>query len=275
MSALQIKPALHQMCATDVTPSAFVGIARQAGADAITLFLNSPQADLGFPVVRRVDTPEIARALDGEGVSLTNLDFFMVAPGIPADRYRPAFELGARLGGQRVVVLIGDEDRPRALEGFSAMCALAADCGLSVGLEFMPLTPGCPTLAEAADFIRDSRAPNAGIGVDSLHLARSGGFPRDLAASDASLISHAQLADGPAATPPEGLLFEATKQRVIPGDGDFPLASFLAALPAGVPLDVEVPLLSQKAAGIPALERTKRIMAGAKRVILASGSLQT
>ena len=32
--------------------------------------------------------------------------------------------------------------------------------------------------------------------------------------------------------------------RLLPGDGELPLAEFLAALPAGIPVSVEAPVLS-------------------------------
>ena len=43
---------------------------------------------------------------------------------------------------------------------------------------------------------------------------------------------------------------EASEERVLPGEGEFPLRDILAALPAGVTVGVEVPSLRRHLAGV-------------------------
>jgi sugar phosphate isomerase/epimerase len=97
-----------------------------------------------------------------------------------------------------------EPDASRLTDQFAALCALCAEHGLGVGLEFMMSTQ-IRTLADALALIERSGADNAAVTVDALHLARSGGSPRDVAALDSAQISYAQLCDGPAEPPGQGV----------------------------------------------------------------------
>ena len=60
------------------------------------------------------------------------------------------------------------------------------------------------------------------------------------------MIGTFQICDAPKEPPPpEGLVTEARTRRLLPGAGGLPLGPLMEALPAGVPLGVEVPLAGQ------------------------------
>ena len=130
-------------------------------------------------------------------------------------------ESAAYLGAHRVDVNGNDPDAARLTDQFAALCALCAEHGLGVGLEFMMSTQ-VKTLGDALALIERSGADNAAVTVDALHLARSGGSPRDVAALDRAQISYVQLCDGPAQPPGQGYAREAAAERMLPGAGNSP-----------------------------------------------------
>jgi hypothetical protein len=93
--------------------------------------------------------------------------------------------------------------------------------------------------------------------LDALHIQRGGSTLDDVRALEPSLVPCLQICDGPLATPaslelpahlPLGmtadgsvLQVEARALRQVPGEGEFPLAELLAAVPSGTPISVEVP----------------------------------
>ena len=60
---------------------------------------------------------------------------------------------------------------------------------------------------------------------------------------------------------------EARHERLSPGDGDLPLADFLAALPWDRIVGLEVPMLGKAMAGIGAKERLAPAIAAARNLL--------
>ena len=94
--------------------------------------------------------------------------------------------------------------------------------------------------------------------VDALHVQRWRGPPA-LATWTPALLSYVQLCDAPREPPlgcrtgalPRGqpvsggdLALEARARRLLPGQGELPLAELLGALPPGTPVGVEAPFCS-------------------------------
>jgi len=131
----------------------------------------------------------------------------------------------------------------------------------------MPLAPGWKTLEETVRLIDQVNKPNLGIGVDLLHLIRSGGTPETVATTDSRYIAYAQLCDSSDLSVTEDYAYEASQHRLTPGDGKFPIREFLNALPPGTPLELEVPQKSE----VPALERVEAIVSAARRQIEQAG----
>ena len=60
---------------------------------------------------------------------------------------------------------------------------------------------------------------------------------------------------------------EALYERRAPGDGDLPLAAFLAQVPGHVPVGIEAPVRSEAEAGVPPRERLGRAVAQARALL--------
>ncbi len=198
---------------------------------------------------------------------MSNIEFFPLVSDVKVDDFRPAIELGAALGARRAVCHIHDPETERALDNFDRFCELAGEYGMGVGLEFMGLTPGCDSLQRARHFIELSGRDNAGIAIDALHLFRTGGTIDEVRRLSAGLISYAQVCDGAHLRVTNDYFPEALN-RVVPGEGVFPLRELLAAMPDDTPLDVEVPASSEALR-----ERDETPLEHARKAVSASRAL--
>ena len=95
------------------------------------------------------------------------------------------FEVSRELGASYVLTTVEDDERPRAVEGFAELCALAETSGLSCALEFMVFSRA-RTLGDAVAIVDAAGAPNASVLIDALHLFRSGGSISEVGALAAS-----------------------------------------------------------------------------------------
>jgi sugar phosphate isomerase/epimerase len=126
------------------------------------------------------------------------------------------------------------------------------------------------TLGAAVELIRLADEPNIRLNVDVLHLLRNGGRPADLADVDASLIQYAQISDGPLDQPESAQADEALFNRNFPGEGEFPLVSFVRHLPPDAVLSIEAPVNRLRSVLSP-MQRAARAVAGARAVLAAAG----
>jgi sugar phosphate isomerase/epimerase len=167
--------------------------------------------------------------------------------------------------------------------------AVLADTGISVlEVEVMLLTPGrdvrefgpvfeasarlgVGNVKAANEVVTAAAQPNGGVLLDPFHLFRSGGTVQDIASIDPTRLRYAQFCDAPPVAPPtvQAISEEARFERLFPGEGGLPLREFLHALPAGIPLGLEVPT-RELARSLGPVERAARALRAAKAVV-ASG----
>jgi sugar phosphate isomerase/epimerase len=80
--------------------------------------------------------------------------------------------------------------------------------------------------------------------VDPIHVDRSGTTVAEIAAIDPALLSYAQFCDARALRPNpadfDAVITDAIDLREQAGEGVLPLASMLQALPADIPLSIEL-----------------------------------
>jgi sugar phosphate isomerase/epimerase len=260
--------SLEQLTVEEAGPMELVSIASALGCQHVSLFLRTPErppqwyplvTDAGF---RR----ELGRHMADCGVTPYTVEFFPLSARAPVDTYGPAFECAAELGARRMSVLVSDPDEERRLANFCQLCDRAAQYGLGVNVEFVAITQ-MRSLRDAVRLLTRANRPNAGIMVDTLHLMRSGGSVAELAAADPRFIGGAQFCDGPLTMASERQLFEAISERMIPGQGQFPLHDFVRALPRQLPIGIEVPLKSLKDKGVGPMERARLAVEASRRII--------
>lgn len=258
---------IGQLTAIELTAVEYISAAAESQLDTVSLFLN-PMANIQGPCLTTVENcHEVKNRLRSTGVKVANIEVFPLLSDLDIESYRPALEMGREMNARSATVLLYDADEARVIDNLSRMCEIGAELGLEVGIEFMPLAAGWGTIHQTAQLITKINQPNLGIGVDILHLIRSGGSPADVAATDPRLISYAQLCDSPSNAATLDYIEEATENRLAPGKGILPIEEFLQALPPGTPLELEVP----QAVNIPAKERVKTISDAARKQIQSAG----
>jgi sugar phosphate isomerase/epimerase len=232
----------------NVTPQELICSASKAGFNLVSLWLQAPSL---YPAqILRADAIEEALALlNDTGVRVHALEAFDLVSPKSVSHYRPALELGARLGARTILAIHRtNPDRMEVVDALSCLVELAAQIGLKVNLE--PIAMGYTrTLAEAYGLIRDSQT-DTGIIYDTWHFVRSGGGLADLTPAIRELIRHVQICDGAADSPVEDWPMEAATERLYPGEGAFPLLDLLADIPRDIPWAIETPSLRRARGGI-------------------------
>ncbi|WP_060514208.1 sugar phosphate isomerase/epimerase family protein [Pseudomonas sp. NBRC 111132] len=240
------------LTALELAPARLVREARRAGFSAVGLRLHPviPGAQ-AYPVAPGSQAlRELRAVMAGEGVRVTDIEFVSLTAQAQVADYQPLLAAGAELGALSLTVSGDDDDVARLTGNFAALCELARGHGLRVDLEFMRWRP-VATLQQACTVVTGAGQDNGGVLVDALHLFRSGGQVADLAGVDPRLLRAVQLCDAPLLAPVEELIIaEAREGRMLPGQGQLPLAALVAALPAQLCVSVEVP-----SAGVPAEQR--------------------
>lgn len=270
--------ALHQSTAIEASPARLVEIAAEVGCEEVGIFVNLPPylvpghpispADFEFEIVGQSHKRGLLDRMRDLGVGVANIEFFGIHPALEEQDYRAALELGGELGARGATVWILDEDEARAVDNLGRFCGVAAEFGLTVGLEFVGFTAPCNTIGSAVRVVDKVGLPNMRLSIDMLSMIRTGATAADVAALPARYFAYAQVADG-YGTHMSSTYFKEAMDRLMPGEGDWPLQEILSALPATLPIDVEVPSRVARAAGMSALERSRWAVT-ATRKLLAS-----
>jgi sugar phosphate isomerase/epimerase len=191
---------------------------------------------------------DLRRALDDAGIRVTYLDGLPGAlPGTPEVAgwsQQEVFDLASALGAERLNVAHfgGDPATPIEVlgEGLARAAERAAFQDLRVMVEFIPGT-GVPDLLSAVDLVKAAGVPGIGILLDSWHLYRSGGSPSLLTGEAVQLVAGIQLADRRRSQDDEP--YVPMTGRLLPGEGELPLAAVVAAVLAvhpDLPVGIEI-----------------------------------
>ncbi|CAG0954005.1 Inosose isomerase [Burkholderiales bacterium] len=261
--------SLAPLTALEVAPPEFVSTAAAAGYSHVGLRLvAATTTEPQYPMVG--DTPmvrETRARLDATGIRLLDVEILRLRPDTRVADFLPAIETGARLGASYVLVAGDDPDEARLADRYAELCDLAAPCGVSPQLEFMSWSHA-KDLAQAARIVARAGRGQGGIVVDAFHFHRSGSRLEDIARVPPSRFRYAQLCDAPLAIPPtqDAILAQARAERRFPGEGELDLVPLVRALPADLPLSLEVPTL-ELAKSVGALDRARRALCGARAVL--------
>lgn len=244
---------LNSLSVFGMPPVDYVRLAAELGCGHVSAtLLPLPWNPLGFPSWSLRDDAALRRemrsAMRDLGVSIAVAEGFTIQPDVAARERAADLDLIAELGAGAASTVIMDPDPGRALAAFATLADLCAERGLAFWLEFAPPHP-VGSLQAALDVITASGRPNTGLVLDAMHCFRSGATTEALAAIDPGLIGYAQLCDVPLAPQDETYLHEACFRRRIPGEGEAPLAGFVAALPGDLPIGLEIPMIAAAEAG--------------------------
>jgi sugar phosphate isomerase/epimerase len=253
------KLSLANLSVADAGPLVLLEAAAAAGFNSVNMWLVPPPGMAAFTVKCGATAPvvgdarlirEINRTIVSTGVEVFEASCGWLSPSFDPSETRQVLDTMAQIASRRVSIVGWDADRGRLLTNLAVLCADAATYGITVTLEFMPYS-AVRTVADAAAVLAAVGAPNLDVLVDALHLARSGGTPADLQLLAPNQIGVLQLCDAPAIGPPqEQLRDESVNHRRYPGDGELPLEALLAAVPAGIVIEIEIPAAEHAAESI-------------------------
>ncbi len=230
----------------ETPPLDYIAAADAAGFDGVGLRLHRSPGLPFHPVVGNAPLiRDIKRALADTGLPVFDIFSCYLEPDTRIDHFTPSLALGAELGGQFVMVMGNDPDYARMRDNFGLFCDEAQRFGLTATIEFVPTRP-LSTMQIAVRMIAEAGRANAAICIDPLHFTRTGGRPADITALDPKLFPYTQINDGvlfPGEPDPAHFGKMPQGERRMLGEGDVRLRELLDALPAALPLSVEIPIM--------------------------------
>lgn len=261
--------SLAHLTALHLPPPQLLSIAARAGYEKVGIRL-APATSTGLAYPLMHDPGALAETLarvKDTGVGVFDLELIRIDAGFDPAKHLAFLEVGARLGAKAMLVAGDDADEGRLTASFAALCEAARPFGLSADLEFMPWTK-VANARTALRIVTAAAQPNGGVLVDALHVARSATSLADIAAIPRQHLHYAQICGAPAETPAtlEGLLHTARSERLLPGEGGIDIVGLFAALPADLPISVEIPSQTQVAA-LGAEEWARRTLVASKHTL--------
>ena len=228
-----------------------IAIAAQTGYGFVGLRLqpNAPGAPFqAFIDDAALQRETLARMAD-TGVQVFDLEIIRIGEHFDPAAHRALMDAGAALKARAVLVAADDSDAQRLAQHYAQLCESLRPYGLSADLEFMPWTGVKDAQAALRVIDLAGRPANAGILVDALHFGRSTTRLADIAALPPQLLHYAQICDAQAGLhfTTEEMIFHARQQRMLPGEGTIDVQGLFAALPADIPVSVEIPELQRAA----------------------------
>lgn len=218
------------------------------------------------------DDPALRRRLlavmRDRGVSISLGEGFTIRPDAEMANRAVDMDIMAELGAACVGASTMDPDASRTADQCAVLAELAAARGMIATIELVPAS-SAGTLAAAVAIVRHVNKPNFRLLLDPMHVFRSGATVAALEALDPRDIGYAQLCDVPLQPRDPDYMREAMFGRLVPGQGDLPLAGFVAALPPDTPIGLEVPMLAQAEAGIAPRQRLQPAVDAARALLYA------
>jgi sugar phosphate isomerase/epimerase len=253
---------LEHLTMLDIAPPDFVILAAVAGFDAVSLRIApvTPGEEVWPLGPSSPMLAETARRCAATGVSVLAVEAVTLGPGANPARCQPVLETAAELGARYLNVICDDPDTVRFADRFATLAGLGRLYGVRPVIEFTAYRP-IRTLADAVAIARNSTG--GAVLLDALHIQRCGVSLSEVAGVDPALLSYLQLCDAPRAQPrglpvpalmPRGqradagndAVLEARTMRLLPGEGELPLAGLLGVLPSDLPVSVEAPSLAAR-----------------------------
>ena len=226
------------------TPAEAIGVAAKTGYSFVGLRLcpnavGAPQQHLlGQPVALR----ETLAAQADTGVGVFDLEIIRIGEQFDPHTWDALYDAGAALKAKAILVAGDDTNEARLTENYARLCEVMKPFGMTADLEFMPWTT-VKDANVALRIVQGAGSPaNAGILVDALHVGRSTTTFEEIRAIPRELLHYAQICDAQAGLhfTTEQMIHTARCERPLPGDGSIDVQGIFKALPADLPVSVEV-----------------------------------
>jgi sugar phosphate isomerase/epimerase len=236
---------LAALTCIELAPPDLVSAAAASGYDCVGLRL------IGVPgqVLPPFEQRELERRLADTGVKVLDVEIFRLEQDTNIAQFEPTLALAGRLEASDILVHGADPDERRLADSFARLCELAGKYGLHANVEPMPWVD-VSTVAKAKRMIEGT---SGAVLVDALHFYRADNTLDELKKAP---LRYMQLCDAHPGRPTEipELIRQARGDRLFPGQGALDLRSLMHALPADLPVSVEVPV----AAKMEPFERAKQ-----------------
>lgn len=217
-------------------PVETIEAAAAGGFEAVGLWVEPENWDAAM-------TRQCRAALAYSGLELLDVEVIWIKPDSDFAMHKRSIDIGAELGARNVLCVSSDPDMGATVEVLAALCEHAAAAEMRVALEFGIFTE-VKTLTAALKILEAVWHPARALLVDPIHVDRSGTTASDLKGVPASLLPYAQFCDAPAERPDpadfDAIISDAIDLRHQCGQGGLPLDAILQALPADIPLSIEL-----------------------------------
>jgi sugar phosphate isomerase/epimerase len=245
---------LAALTCIELAPPDLVSVAATAGYDCVGLRL------IGVPgqVLPAFEQRELERRVADTGLAVLDVEIFRLEEKTNVADFEPALAVAARVKASEILVHGADPDEARLAESFARLCDLAGKYGLRANIEPMPWVD-VSTVAKARRVVKGT---SGAVLVDAIHFYRADNTFDDLKGAP---VRYLQFCDARAGRPSDmqEIIRQARGDRLLPGEGALDLRRLLAALPADLPMSLEVPLARR----IEPFERAKQVMAATKRFL--------
>ncbi len=248
------KIGLAALTVLELAPPEQVSVAAKAGYTHVGLRL-IPVANQTLP---KFDMRDLERRMADTGIKVLDVEVFRLDPQTNVNDFEKTLELAGRLGATDLLAHGADSNEKRLKDRIAALDELAGRYGIAVNIEPMPWVE-VSTVKMAKRAIEGT---SAAVLVDAIHFFRENNSFADL-----KTVPHRymQMCDARAGRPADvqELIRQARGDRLFPGEGALDLKGLLAALPADLPISVEIPY----AKPMPPLERAERALAATQSLL--------
>ena len=183
---------------------------------------------------------EVKAALHDTGIRIALGEGFRVRDDGDVRDRAAGLDLMADLGAERINAVSMEHELARTHDQLALLAEMVIERGMMFTVEFAPPN-AINSLDSALTAIAHIGAGRASLMIDAMHFFRSGASVESLAALDPDLIGYAQLCDAPLVSAGGTYMQEAMFGRLVPGDGEFPLAELVSALPEHLDIGLEIP----------------------------------
>jgi len=234
---LALASGVHDGNPPEVSPPDMVHIAADAGYNSVGLWV-TPGDNWHHNTAG-----EVVAALHETGLVAIDVEVIWLQPGgKPDPLHHQIIALGGEVGAKNCLIVSSEPDREVTKHLYEDLCIHAERAGMRACLEYMAITE-VKTLDDALDVVNAVDHPAGGILVDPFHHERVGHEPEKIREIPERWLSYAQLCDMPGRgviTDADAYFADAIDGRLAPGEGSVPVAAMTRALPADLPISLEI-----------------------------------